>query len=127
MVIGSSWVALVQKVENVGKAINSYTSIADRYRRAEEHRTQADIPRTDEIPESIVAHKNRVRRRYVYQFQCTLKRGRVRLPPANISAKHRRINPLEKPVTRQLVPPYARAAALRRIRHDRCLDPTLPN
>ena len=87
--------ALVQKVENVRKAINSYTSSADRHRRAEEHRTQARVLRTDEIPASIVAHKDRIGRRDVYQFQRTLKRGRVRLPPADISAKHRRINPIE--------------------------------
>src|ERR1700733_9506988 len=124
----SSWVAVVQQVENVGKAIDAYRSLDDRYEgRAEEHRTQAGILRTDEIPSNIVTHENRVRRRHVYQFQRTLKRGRVRLPPANISAEHRRINPLEKPVTRQLVPPHAGAAAPWRIRDDRCLDPTLPD
>jgi hypothetical protein len=51
----SSGVALVEKVKNVGKAIDSYRSLDDRYwRRAEEHRTKAGILGSDEIPSSIV-------------------------------------------------------------------------
>src|SRR5262245_1888561 len=123
-----SWVAKVQKVENIGEATDSCTSLDDRYsRRAEKHRTQTGILRTDDIPSRVVTHEDRVRRRDVYQFQRTMKRSGVWFPPADVSAEHRRVNPLEKPVARQLVPPYARAAAPRRVRNDRCLDPSLPN
>ena len=91
---------MVQKVENVGKAIDSYAAVDDRLLRcAEEHRTQAGVLGTDDVPSGVVTDKDPVRRRYVYQFQRTLKRGRMWLPPANVSAKHRRINPLEEPVT----------------------------
>jgi hypothetical protein len=86
MVMWSSCVALVQKIENVGKAIDGYRSLDDWYLRwAEQHRTQAGILRTEKIPSSIVTHENGVRRRDMDQFQRSLKRGRVRLPPANVS------------------------------------------
>src|SRR5689334_22235367 len=98
MMIWSSSDGPVQKVENVGKAPNSYTSLDGPYgRRSEEHRAHAGILRPDDIPPRIVPNKDRVRRRDVYQFRRASKRSRVGLPPAHVSAENRRINSSRSP------------------------------
>src|SRR6185436_17400195 len=60
----SSWVAMVQKVEHIGKAMDSHTSLDDRsVSRAEKDRTQAGVLCTDDVPSGVVTHEDRVRRR----------------------------------------------------------------